>query len=138
MPDTNARAGRDWNVLTSPWLGVMTPRAELDTCSPLEALRRGKHIQCIATASPLDQFAALRFLLTLLYWKANTAGGVALLPRASVAVNANDWVVPACAAAGVQVTVCPVKVMPAGAGGLERAYVTASPLGAFVVNAVYV
>jgi hypothetical protein len=42
----------------------------------LEVLNRASAIRCIAMASPLDQFAAHRFLLTLLYWKANEAGGV--------------------------------------------------------------
>lgn len=65
-----------WNVLTDRWLEVMNVDAEAEVCSPLEALNRAAEIRCIATASPLDLFAAHRFLLTLLYWKADSAGGV--------------------------------------------------------------
>jgi len=70
------RAELDWNVLTSKWLEVMTLNAEAQVCSPLEALERVSTIGCIALASPLDLFAAHRFLLTLLYWKADKAEGV--------------------------------------------------------------
>lgn len=66
----------DWNVLTSLWLDVMTVDANAQVCSPLEALNQASTIHCIALASPLDLFAAHRFLLTLLYWKADAAGGV--------------------------------------------------------------
>lgn len=65
-----------WNVLTDRWLEVMNHDAEAEVCSPLEALNRAAEIRCIAVASPLDLFAAHRFLLTLLYWKADSAGGV--------------------------------------------------------------
>ena len=66
----------DWNVLTSPWLEVMNLSAETKVCSPQEALNRASALRCIAAASPLDLFAAHRFLLTLLYWKADVGGGV--------------------------------------------------------------
>ena len=66
----------DWNVLTSPWLEAMTEKADSQVYSPLEALNRASAIRCIAMANPLDQFAAYRFLLTLLYWKADKVGGV--------------------------------------------------------------
>lgn len=66
----------DWNVLTSSWLEVMTVDAEAQVCSPLEALNKASIIRCIALGSTLDHFAAHRFLLTLLYWKADIAGGV--------------------------------------------------------------
>lgn len=65
-----------WNVLTDQWLEVMSLDAEADMCSPLEALNRAAEVRCIAVASSLDLFAAHRFLLTLLYWKADLAGGV--------------------------------------------------------------
>ena len=70
------RQAADWNVLASRWLEVMNLNAEAEVCSPQEALNRADEIRCIAVASPLDLFAAHRFLLTLLYWKANSAGGV--------------------------------------------------------------
>ena len=66
----------DWNVLTSPWLQVLDVRTESKFCSPLEALGQAENIHSIALPSPLDFFATHRFLLTLLYWKANEAGGV--------------------------------------------------------------
>lgn len=66
----------DWNVLTSSWLEVQTINAEHRTISALEALKGAGSIRCIASSSPLDYFAAHRFLLTLLYWKADPAGGV--------------------------------------------------------------
>ena len=40
------------------------------------ALKQARGIRCITFASPLDLFAVHRFLLTLLYWKADLAGGV--------------------------------------------------------------
>jgi CRISPR type I-E-associated protein CasA/Cse1 len=78
MSDTTKESRQDapWNVLTSRWLEVMNLNAEAQVCSPLEALNRASEIQCIVVASPLDFFAAHRFLLTLLYWKADVAGGV--------------------------------------------------------------
>jgi len=78
MSDTTkeSRQGEDWNALTSRWLEVMNLNAETEVCSPLEALKQANEIRCIALASPLDLFAAHRFLLTLLYWKADAAGGV--------------------------------------------------------------
>lgn len=66
----------DWNVLTSPWLEVMSLDAKSQVLSPLDALNQASAIRCIAAASPLDLFAAHRFLLTLLYFKADAAGGV--------------------------------------------------------------
>jgi len=66
----------DWNVLTSPWMEVMGVNAKTAFCSPIDALTRARSISCLTLASPLNQFAAHRFLLTLLYWKATKAGGV--------------------------------------------------------------
>ena len=53
----------------------MSADAKARTCSPLEALERARAVRCIALASPVDRFAAYRFLLTLL-WKADAANGV--------------------------------------------------------------
>ena len=66
----------DWNVLTSRWLEVMNLDAEASIHSPLESLNWASRLRCITLASPLDLFAAHRLLLTLLYWKAEVAGGV--------------------------------------------------------------
>jgi hypothetical protein len=70
------RQDAGWNVLTDRWLEVMDLNAQPQVCSPLEALNRPSEILCLAVASPLDLFAAHRFLLTLLYWKADAVGGV--------------------------------------------------------------
>jgi len=66
----------DWNVLTSRWLEAKNLDARSQVYSPFEALCRASDILCLSFASPIDLFAAHRFLLTLLYWKADTAGGV--------------------------------------------------------------
>jgi hypothetical protein len=71
-----SRQEADWNALTGRWLEVMSLDAEAQVFSPLEVLHRAGKIRCIAVASPLDLFAAHRFLLALLYWKADAAGGV--------------------------------------------------------------
>lgn len=78
MSDTTNGSDRDidWNVLTSPWLDVMGLNAEPEVCSPMETLVRASEICRITATSPLDSFAAHRFLLTVLYWKANAVGGV--------------------------------------------------------------
>ncbi|MFH1069493.1 MAG: type I-E CRISPR-associated protein Cse1/CasA [Candidatus Glassbacteria bacterium] len=68
--------GANWNVLTSPWLKLINQYAVEMVYSPLDALRRAREMHCLAFASPLDFFSAHRFLLTLLYWKADEAGGV--------------------------------------------------------------
>ena len=65
-----------WNVVTSQWLDALSLDAEPRTCSPQEALEEASRIRCITAASPVDFFAAHRFLLSLLYWKAKAAGGV--------------------------------------------------------------
>jgi len=68
-----------WNVLTGPWLQTINLNSEPQVYSPLDALKRAKEIRCIAFASTLDFFATHRFLLTLLYWKADKVGGIAKL-----------------------------------------------------------
>lgn len=66
----------DWNVLSDPWLNVMASDGSIETVSPVEALRRSGSLQEIHADNPMDIFAAYRFLLTLLYWKADQVGGV--------------------------------------------------------------
>jgi hypothetical protein len=73
---TGVSEGADWNVLTSPWLEVMGVDATPGVCSPVDALATAAIIRCVTSPSPLDLFAAYRFLLTLLYWKSTEAGGV--------------------------------------------------------------
>lgn len=71
-----SESGAAWNVLTDQWVAVMNSQSEAGVRSPLDVLKRASEIRCIAVASPLDLFAAHRFLLTLLYWKADVSGGV--------------------------------------------------------------
>ena len=68
-----------WNILERSWLEASTHRGAWRQVSPLEALRTPSEIRAIAASSPLDEFAALRFLTTLLYWKADAAGGIPIL-----------------------------------------------------------
>ncbi len=72
----NSQEISSWNVLTDPWLQVMTLDAEAKHVSPVEALEKARSIHSIVLSSPLDFFAVHRFLLTLLYWKADAVGGV--------------------------------------------------------------
>ena len=71
-------AERDsWNILERPWLGASTHGGAWRLVSPLELLRTPREFRAIAASSPLDEFAALRFLTTLVYWKADVGGGIA-------------------------------------------------------------
>ena len=65
-----------FNVLTTPWLEVIDLEANVKRMSVLDALRQADSIDQIVSPSPLDLFAAYRFLLTLLYWvsKQDSAG----------------------------------------------------------------
>ncbi len=87
MSDTTqeSRQRGDWNVLTDRWLDVMNLNAEAQVYSPLGALNRARGIRRITAASPLDLFAAHRFLLTLLYWKAEMGRGVRQLRESLLA-----------------------------------------------------
>jgi hypothetical protein len=73
---------RNWNVLTSRWVAVMDSAGCAGEVSPLELLEHAEQWRCVAEASPLDDFAVHRFLLTLLYWKAVVAGDVEQLRAA--------------------------------------------------------
>ena len=68
-----------WNVLTDRWLEVERPDGRPEVLSPRDALQQAADIQTIRADSPLDIFAAYRFLLTLLYWKADECGGIKAL-----------------------------------------------------------
>jgi hypothetical protein len=75
----------DWNVLTSDWLAVLSLNGREEIRPPIYALAHASDYRAIASASPLDEFAAYRFLLTLLYWKAGEVGGVEKLRTALLA-----------------------------------------------------
>ncbi len=81
-PDRRPQEAPDWNVLTDPWMELLDPTENLRQVSPLDALRHAQDYHCIAAGSPLDLFAAHRFLLTLLYWKAEAVGGIEALREA--------------------------------------------------------
>lgn len=65
-----------WCVLTTPWIEVMDLQGRPVKLSPLGVLQGAASLHRIALPNPLDVFAVHRFLLTLLYWQADTAGGV--------------------------------------------------------------
>ena len=73
---------KDWNVLTTPWLEVMDMEARPRRVSVLDALRTAADLHQIVSPSPLDLFAAHRFLLTLLYWQSRSGGGIDKLRKA--------------------------------------------------------
>jgi len=74
--------GLGWNVLSTPWLEVMDARARLKRLAVLDTLEASPELHRIVAAKPLDLFAIHRFLLTLLYWQAEDAAGVAKLRKA--------------------------------------------------------
>ena len=74
-----------WNVLTTPWLEVMDLEARPQRVSVLDALRTAADLHQIVSPSPLDLFAAHRFLLTLLYWQSPACGGIEKLRKSLLA-----------------------------------------------------
>lgn len=64
-----------WNLLEEPWLDVSSHVGVWRRASPLDTLRSAVEIRAIGASSPLDEFAVLRFLATLLYWKSDAVGG---------------------------------------------------------------
>lgn len=66
----------DYNLLEKKWIPVLWKDGNSNRVGIIEALECAGGIRCIALASPLDLFAVHRFMLTLLYWKADLAGGV--------------------------------------------------------------
>jgi len=66
----------NYNLLDEKWIPVLWTDGKFTHVNIKDALTKAGEIQCIAAASPLDVFAVQRFLLTLLYWKADEAGGV--------------------------------------------------------------
>jgi hypothetical protein len=86
-PAVTEKGSSTWNVLTSPWLEVMDLQGRPLRLAPLQALQDAAKLHRIALANPLDGFAAHRFLLTLLYWTAESAGGVEKTRKALLAGN---------------------------------------------------
>ncbi len=73
--------GPSFNALASPWMEVVDLEGKFRRISPLDAITDATTIHRIVAESPLDVFAAHRFLLTLLYWFTDDAKGVAALRR---------------------------------------------------------
>ncbi len=68
-----------WNILEEAWIDAAALDGAWRKLSPLDALRDAALLRLLAVSSPLDEFAVHRFLMTLLYWKADSVGGVAAL-----------------------------------------------------------
>ena len=83
--DSPLAAAKTWNVLTTPWLEVMDLKAHPQRVSVLDALRTAADLHQIVSPSPLDLFAAHRFLLTLLYWQSPVCGGIEKLRKSLLA-----------------------------------------------------
>lgn len=66
----------NFNLLKEKWLPVLWEDGKTRRVSIIEALEYAGEVRCITLPSPLDLFAAHRFILTLLYWKADLMGGV--------------------------------------------------------------
>ncbi len=66
----------NYNLLEEKWIPVLYEYGITTRVNIIEAFMQASRIREIALASPLDLFAVLRFMLTLLYWKAPLAGGV--------------------------------------------------------------
>ncbi|MDR3675226.1 MAG: type I-E CRISPR-associated protein Cse1/CasA, partial [Acidobacteriota bacterium] len=66
----------EYNLLEEKWIPVLWKDGKSNRVGIIEALECAGGIRCIALSSPLDLFAGHRFMLTLLYWKADLAGGV--------------------------------------------------------------
>lgn len=65
-----------YNLLEEKWIPVLWNDGRFDRVNVMKALTEAGWIRGICLASPLDAFAVHRFLLTLIYWKADLAGGV--------------------------------------------------------------
>ncbi len=68
-----------WNILERAWIDAAALDGAWRMLSPLDTLRDAASLRLLAASSPLDEFAVHRFLITLLYWKADSVGGVAAL-----------------------------------------------------------
>lgn len=66
----------NYNLLEDEWIPVLWKDGKTGRVGTIKALEYAGEIQCITLANPLDLFAAHRFILTLLYWKADRANGV--------------------------------------------------------------
>jgi hypothetical protein len=68
-----------YNLMEEPWIPVLDAVGNHLFLGALELLEKASSLHGITASSPLDTFAIHRFLQTLLYWKADAAGGVSPL-----------------------------------------------------------
>lgn len=73
---------KQWNVLEERWIDAAALDGAWRVVSPLEALKQAARLRALAASSPLDEFAIHRFLVTLIYWKADAAGGLTAVREA--------------------------------------------------------
>lgn len=73
--------GNDFNLLDEKWIPVLYADGRFEPVGIRTALTEAGRIRQIAASNPLDLFAIHRFLLTVLYWKADITGGVESLRR---------------------------------------------------------
>ena len=66
----------NYNLLDENWIPVLYHDGRWERIGINSAFLHATRIHGIVQSSPLDHFAIHRFLLTLLYWKADHAGGV--------------------------------------------------------------
>lgn len=66
----------NYNLIEEKWIPVLYRDGEADRVGICKALEDAHKIRFITLANPLDFFAVHRFILTLLYWKADSAPGV--------------------------------------------------------------
>lgn len=70
-----------FNLLEESWIPILRCNGQFERLGIRRTLTEAGTIRQIAASNPMDAFAVHRFLLTLLYWKANIAGGVEALRR---------------------------------------------------------
>ncbi len=71
-----------WNILEKAWIDAAGLDGSWRLISPLEAIAEAPALRMLAASSPLDEFAIHRFITTLMYWKADAAGGLSILRAA--------------------------------------------------------
>lgn len=65
-----------YNLLDEEWIPVLYNNGTFRLLNVEKVFEEARDIRCITLASPLDLFAVYRFLLTLIYWKAELGAGI--------------------------------------------------------------
>jgi hypothetical protein len=66
----------NFNLIDEPWIPVLYHDGRCARIGIQKAMEEAGSIRQIAASNPMDLFAIYRLLLTMIYWKANAAGGV--------------------------------------------------------------